>query len=105
MRAVIRWKNVAQKIWKDTGGNQEDILPLIEDFKGYKTEVKERIERRQILALRNKVQDDEHLRDIRVINRRDKSENVFARPNGLRENDEITISGTGPGPARKKKEV
>ena len=30
------------------------------------------------------------------------NENVFARPNGLRENTETAISFRGPGPARKK---
>ena len=105
MRAVIRWKNVAQKIWKDTGGNQEDILPLIEDFKGYKTEVKENIKIRERLALRNKVKEEEHLRDLRGVKRRNRNENVFARPNRLRESAETAISCRRPGPASKKKEV
>ena len=34
-----------------------------------------------------------------------RNENVFARPNGLRENPEAVILWGGPGPARKKKEV
>ena len=38
--------------------------------------------------------------------KRDRKENVFARPNhGLRENAETAISCRGPGPARKKKKV
>ena len=38
-RAGIRWDNVVEKIWKDRGGNQEEILST-EKFGGYKTEVK-----------------------------------------------------------------
>ena len=45
------------------------------------------------------------LRDLRGVQRRNRNENVCARPNGLRENAETAISGRGPGPARKKKEV
>ena len=43
------------------------------------------------------------LRDLRGVQRRDRNENVFARPNGLSENVETAISCRGPGPARKKK--
>ena len=46
---------------------------------------------------------EEHSRDLRGVKRRNRNENVFARPNGLRENDETAISCVGPGPARKKK--
>ena len=38
-RAGIRWDSVVEKVWKDIGGNQEEILS-IETFAGYKTEVK-----------------------------------------------------------------
>ena len=60
-RAGIRWDSVVEKVWKDIGGNQEEILS-IEKFAGYKTEVKERIEIRERLALRNKVKEEEHLK-------------------------------------------
>ena len=60
-RAGIRWDSVFGKVWKDIGGNQEEILS-IEKFAGYKTEVKEMIEiRESSLALRNKVKEEEHL--------------------------------------------
>ena len=62
------------------------------------------IETRARLALRNKVKEEEHLRDIRRVQRCG-NENVFARPNGLRENAETVISCREPGPARTKKEV
>ena len=38
---------------------------------GYKTEVKERIESRERLALRNKVKEAEHLGDNRGLQRRE----------------------------------
>ena len=60
---------------------------------------------RERLALRNKVKEEEHLKDLRGGKRRNRNENVFARPNGLRENAETAISRRGPEPARKKKEV
>ena len=39
------------------------------------------------------------------VKRRDRNENVFTRPSGLRENVENAISDRGPGPAKKKKQV
>ena len=45
------------------GGNQEEILS-IDIFGGYRTEVKERIERSEMLALRNKVKEVEHEKNI-----------------------------------------
>ena len=41
--------------------------------------------------------------DIREVKRRNRNENVFARPNGLRENAATAISCRGPGPARRKR--
>ena len=45
----------------------------------------------------------EHVKDLRGVKRRSRDENVFARPNGLRENAETAMSCRGPGPARKKR--
>ena len=59
-RAGIRWDSVVEKVWKDIGGNQEEILS-IEKFAGCMTQVKEKIEIRERLALRNKVKEEEHL--------------------------------------------
>ena len=59
-RAGIRWDSVVEKVWKDIGGNQGEILS-IEKFAGYKTEVKERPEIGEMLALRNKVKEEERL--------------------------------------------
>ena len=100
-RAGIRWDSVVEKVWKDVGGDQEEILS-IEKFAGCKTEVKEKIEIRQRLTLRNKVKEEEHFSDLRKV-KRNRNENVFARANGLRENAETAISCMGPGPARKKR--
>ena len=86
------------------GGNQEEML-TIEKFAGYKTEVEEKIQIRERLALRNKVKEEEYLEFYGGFKRRNRDENVFARSNGLRENAETAISCRGPGPARKKKEV
>ena len=56
-------------------------------------------------ALRIKVK-EEHFEIYGGVKRRiNRNENVFARPNGLRENAETAISCRGPGPARKKREV
>ena len=55
-RAGIRWDNVVEKIWKDLGGGQEEVLS-IEKFGGYRTEVKERIKEKERLAVRNKVKE------------------------------------------------
>ena len=38
---------------------------------------------RERLALRNKVKEEEHSRELRGVKRRYRNENVFARPNGL----------------------
>ena len=103
-RAGTMWDIVVEKVWKDIGGNQEDIL-AVEKFAGCKTEIKENIEIRERLALRNKVKEEEHLRDLREVKGRSMKENVFPRPNGLRENAETPISFRGAGPARKKIEV
>ena len=62
------------------------------------------IEMRERLALRNKVKEEKHS-ETYGEGRSYRNEIVFARPNGLRENADTAISGSGPGPARKKKEV
>ena len=48
------------------------------------------------------MKEEEHLRDLRGVKRRNRNENVFARPDGLRANAETAISCRGHGPARKK---
>ena len=59
-RAGIKWDNVVEKIWKDLGGDQEEVLS-IDKFGGYKTEQEGRIEERERQAPRNKVEEEKHL--------------------------------------------
>ena len=59
-RAGIRWNIVVEKIWKDLGVDQEEVL-TIDKFGGYKTESKGKIEERERLALINKVKEETHL--------------------------------------------
>ena len=59
-QAGIRRNSAVEKEWKIVGGNQQEILS-IDKFAGYKAEVKERIEIRERLALRNKEKEEEHL--------------------------------------------
>ena len=37
MRAATRWDSVVEKVWKDVGGNQEEIMS-IDNFGRYETE-------------------------------------------------------------------
>ena len=58
--AALRWDSAVEKVWKDIGGNQEEI-PSKDKFAGNKTEVNEKIEIRERLALRSKVKEEEEL--------------------------------------------
>ena len=62
---------------------------------------KDIVEQMERLALRNKVKEEEYSEIYGGL----REENVFARPNGLRENAETAISCRGHVPARTKKEV
>ena len=79
----MRWDNVVHKVWKGIGGSQEDILSM-EQFGGCKTEVEERTERRERLALKMEDGRGRTFRDIQEVKRRDWNENVFTRSNRLR---------------------
>ena len=57
---IIRWDSAVEKVWKDVGGNQEEVASAGEYGK-YKAEVEEMIERRERLALQNKVESEKHL--------------------------------------------
>ena len=52
---------MVEKKWKDSRGEQEEVLSL-ENFGGYKTEVKEIAEERGRLVLRNKAKEEKHLK-------------------------------------------
>ena len=80
----MRWDNVVDKVWKETA-NQEDILPM-QKFGGCKTEEKkDRQKGKARVKKRWKGTNIQryYLRDIRGIKKRNRIENVFARPNGL----------------------
>ena len=57
-RAGLRWDSVAEKVWKDIGGNQEEMMPP-DKFGRYTAGVEERIDRGR-LSLRNKVKSEKH---------------------------------------------
>ena len=63
-RAGISWDSVVEKVWKDIGGNQEEVMSAGKCGK-YKAEVEERIERREKRrerpALRNTVEPEKYL--------------------------------------------
>ena len=45
-RGGIKWDSVVEKVWKDIGGNEEEMMSA-EKFGRYKAEVEERTERRE----------------------------------------------------------
>ena len=99
-RAGIKWDDVVEKIWKDLGGEQEEVLS-IEKLDGYKTEVNERIGERERLALRNKVK-EKHL-DIYGGLREDIGVKTYLHgPMDYAKKLKTAISCRGPGPTRKK---
>ena len=99
-RAGIRWDSVVDKVWKDIGGNQQEIMS-IEKLRGTRKKLKDRNKGKA--SAKKQGERGVTLRDLRGVGRRNKNENVFARPNGLREKNETAISCRGPGLARKKK--
>ena len=96
-QAGIRRNSAVEKEWKIVGGNQQEILS-IDKFAGYKAEVKERIEIRERLALRNKVKEEQHIEMYGGLR-----EEIAMKPYVHdREYAETAVSWRGPGPARKK---
>ena len=87
-RAAFQELSPKKAVWKDIGGNQEKRVSS-EQFARYEAEVEEMLERRERLALRNKAKSEKHSRYR--IKRGARNENVFAQPNGLRENAETAI--------------
>ena len=60
-KAGIRWDKVVENISKEIGGNKKEIMS-IEDGEEYKTKVSDMIELRERKALRQKVDEEEHLK-------------------------------------------
>ena len=50
-----------EKVWKDIGGNQEEMISGGKFGRVYNAEIGEKIERRERLAPRNKVESGKHL--------------------------------------------
>ena len=83
-RAELRWDSVVERAWKCMVANQEDMVSVrVDKFGRYNTDVKGGIERRERLALRNKVKSKRHFELCLGVNEGNRNENVFARPNGL----------------------
>ena len=51
------------------------------------------------------MKEEEHLEIYEEVKRRGRDENEFEQPNEVPQDAETALSGRGPGPARKKKEV
>ena len=60
-KAGIRWDKVVENIWKEIGGNKNEIMS-IEDVGEYKTKVDDMIELREMKSPRQKVEEEEHLK-------------------------------------------
>ena len=60
-KAGIRWDKVVENIWKEIGGDKNDIVS-IEDVGEYKTKLDDMIEVREIKLLKQKVEEEEHLK-------------------------------------------
>ena len=84
-RAGIRWDSVVEKVWKNKEGNQKEVVSAGK-YGRYKAEVEDRMEKRERLALRNKVESEKkHSRDIWGTEGRNRNERVhgpmeFAKP-------------------------
>jgi len=50
-QAGIRWDRVVENVWKEIGGNQDEIMS-IDEGGGYKTKVRDMIELREKKTLR-----------------------------------------------------
>ena len=67
-RAGTRWNSVVEKVWKDMGGNQEDILS-IDKFDECKTEVKEWIRKNGKASAKKQGEGRGNLTDLRAVKR------------------------------------
>ena len=83
-------------------GDKEKVLLSIEEFGGYKTEVKERIEERERLALRNKAKEEKHS-EIYGGLRQDIGRKRTYTAQWTTRKAETAISRRGPGSTRKRK--
>ena len=61
-KAEIRWDKVIENVWEEMGGNKKAIIMYIEDGVKYKTKESDMIELREKKALRQKIDEEEHLK-------------------------------------------
>ena len=101
-RAGIEWDNVVEKIWKDLGDQEHTVH---EKKWRVQDRSKSKDRRKGKASAKKSGERGETLGGVRGVEGRCWDENVFARPNGLREKAETAISCRGPGPTRKKKEI
>ena len=103
-RAGIRWDNVVEKVCKDLGGDQEEVLS-IENFDRYNTEVTEKMSEMGILDLRNEVKTEKHF-EIYGELREDNGMNTYLHGQmGYAKMLKLRFLSKGCGPTIKKKEI
>ena len=86
----------SREVWTAIGGNQEEILS-IDKFAGFNTK-KKKIQKQGRASAEKQ---GETGGTLTTFTGRNRNENVFARPNGLRENAETATSFGGPEPGTK----
>ena len=80
-QAGITWDNAIEKMWKESGRDQEEVQSM-EKFGGYKKEEKRGTGK---CCTKNKGERGEARRNTRGVEGRHLNQNISARPNGLRE--------------------
>ena len=94
-RVETRWDNVVENVWRDIYSGKPrrgDVRREVWEVRGRRRR-NDRQKGKPGATKQGGI--EKTLRDIQEIKRRDRNENVFARPNGLlRENAETAISST-----------
>ena len=62
VRAGIRWDTVVEKVWKDRGGKQQEVMSVLREVCGVQGWSKRMIDTRERLTPTNKVKEEQHLR-------------------------------------------
>ena len=81
--AGIRWDSVVEKVWKDIRKPRDDVRREVWEVQG-RSRRRDRKKRKASAKKQGEI--GETLEKTRGIKRRDRNENVVARPNGLHEN-------------------
>ena len=83
-RAGTRWDSAVEKGWKDIGGNPEEMLSIKKFGAQDRSKRKDRNEGK--VSAKKQGERGGTLKRFTGVKRRNRNENVFARPNGLRQN-------------------